>query len=313
MKRVIVLLALVFAMILPAAVSGAEESLPAEIPADAQKVTIDEVRSGELIVVVIDGKRKIVSLIGIDAPDPKVKPLGECYAREATEYLAKLLPENTTVYLDPDMLDTNDKDHLLRFVWLPGEKDEKPVLVNGRMIRQGYAAWQEEEKNFTYEAVLERYEKEAKDRNRGIWKSCGGPHKKIQPTPTPAPTEDELKAQYPLLADVRELAIRPTGMIGQKISFYGSILDIAVAGPGREFVLGDENPTGYTAWIQVWVDAPDGSREVVSVGFDGDTSGMFKDSYIVVHATVVDTLSGTNGFGGSITQPLVAAEFVDLA
>jgi hypothetical protein len=210
-------------------------------------------------------------------------------------------------------VDRDEKGYLPRFVWLPGEDEEKPILINGRMVRQGYAGAKGEQDSELYADVLERYEEEAVDRNRGIWKSCGGPHKKIQPTPTPQPTEDELKAQYPPLADVRELAIRPTGMIGQKISFYGSILDIGVAGPDRAFFLGDENEVPYTAWIQVWVDAPDGSQEVVSVGFDGDTTGMFKNSYIVVYGTVVDTVSGTNGFGGAIVQPLVAAEFVDLA
>jgi micrococcal nuclease len=317
-KRVFVVIMFFVVAAMPIGRATAQDTddrdrLPATVPADAKEAVVEEVRDGKTLVAVVDGKRILVSLIGVDAPDAKVEPLGECYAGEATDHLAELAPQGATVYLESDMIDRDDEGRRFRFAWIPGEQDEKPVLVNGRMIRDGYAGWLQEEKNVSYESVFERYELEARDRNRGIWKQCGGPHEKIQPTPTPTPTEDEIKAQYRPLADVRELAIRPTGMIGQKISFYGSILDIGVAGPGRVYVLGDENPQEYVAWIQVWVDAPDGSREVISVGFNGDTTGMFNDSYIVVSGTVVDTLSGTNGFGGAITQPLVSAEFVELA
>ncbi|MEA2516110.1 MAG: micrococcal nuclease [Thermomicrobiales bacterium] len=307
MRRIVVLALFLLSAASPLATSAAEEALPDSIPEGAKKVTVDEVRSGKVIVVVLNGKRTAITLIGVDAPDAKVKPKGECYAKEATDYVTELLPKETEVYLEEDEFKTDDDDREVRFVWLPGENDEKPVLVNGRLIRQGYAAWQEESDNTRYEKVFERYEKEAKERERGIWKNCGGPHKRIELS------VEERKAEYAQLADVRELAIRPGGMLGQRIMFYGSILDIAVAPPGRVFILGDEDPKEYAAWIEVWVTAPDGSVEPVSVGFNGDTAGMFKDSYIVVYGTVVGTVSGTNGFGGAITHPLLSAEFVELA
>ena len=136
-----------------------------------------------------------------------------------------------------------------------------------------------------------------------------------QPTPTatPVPTDDEIKASYPALADVRELAIRPGGMYGDKIVFSGSILTIHVAPPGYIEALGDAHEKDYAAAIQVTVAAPDGSTEVIVVGYDGDTTGMFEGSYVTVYGTVVDTFTGTNAFGGRITQPLVSAQFVDLS
>jgi hypothetical protein len=133
------------------------------------------------------------------------------------------------------------------------------------------------------------------------------------PTPSPTPTDDEIKASYPPLPDVRELAIRPGGMYGDKISFSGSILSIHVARPGYVLVVGDDNSKGYDAVLQVTVAAPDGSTEVIAVGYDGDTTGMFEGSWVTVYGTVVDTFTGTNAFGGSFTQPLIAARFVDLA
>jgi len=143
---------------------------------------------------------------------------------------------------------------------------------------------------------------------------------KPQPTPsptpratsTPKPTVDDIKASYPPLADVRELAIRPGGMIGDKIIFSGSILTIHVAPAGYVERLGDSDPVGYAAQIQVTVAAPDGSTEVVMVGFDEDTTGMFEGSWVTVYGKVVDTATGTNLFGGTISQPLVSAQFIDL-
>lgn len=133
------------------------------------------------------------------------------------------------------------------------------------------------------------------------------------PTPVPTPTWEEKLAAYAPLADVRELAIRPGGLMGQKIFFYGTILTIQVAGPGMVAVLGDDESIGVEAAIQVTVAAPDGSTEVVFVGTDSDTAGMFEGSYIVVYGEVVGTQTFTNAFGGSISQPLVEGFHVALA
>ena len=50
----------------------------------------------------------------------------------------------------------------------------------------------------------------------------------------------------------------------------------------------------------------------MSVGYDGDTTGMFEGTFVSVYGTVVGVLSGTNAFGGPITDPLVQADLVEL-
>lgn len=130
-------------------------------------------------------------------------------------------------------------------------------------------------------------------------------------TPPPTATEDPL-AKYTPLADARELEIRPGSMFGTAISFYGTIFTIQVAPPGRAYDVGDSDPQQYSAVLQVYVTAPDGTQEPVVVGYNGDTAGMYVDSAVMVYGTVVDTDSGTNAFGGSVTQPLVAADNVVL-
>ena len=128
--------------------------------------------------------------------------------------------------------------------------------------------------------------------------------------PTPTPTFEEEVADYVPLADVRELAIRTGDYLGDEIIFSGTILSIAVAPEGNFYMLGDLDERPYPVQMQVTVPAPDGTTEVVFVGFDGDTTGMFEGTWVTVYGTVVDYQSFENRLGGGITQPLVAAEFV---
>ena len=78
-------------------------------------------------------------------------------------------------------------------------------------------------------------------------------------------------------------------------------------------MLGDDEPAEYGAQLQIQVPAPDGSLEVIFVGYDGDTEGIFEGTYVTVYGTVVDTQSFENSLGGGVTQPLVDAELVVIA
>ena len=288
-------------------------SNPPGIPADAVAATVIEHRDGRTLVVRLDGKRKAVVLIGVDAPDPNAGPAGECFAQESLERLRKVVPVDSVVYLEADAVDEDDKNRLLRYVWLPAaEEGKKPTLVNQKMIRDGFAAYLDDEENDRYAERLQTAEQRAQDELRGLWAECGGPHERLLPTPTPTLSADQLLSQYQPLADVRDLAIRPWTMYGQKIVFSGTILSIHVASPGEYFPLGDSDPQPFNSAIQVTVVAPDGSTEVVFVGYNGDTSGMYEDSYVTVYGVPIDTQSFTNTLGGGVTQPLVAADLVEL-
>lgn len=134
-----------------------------------------------------------------------------------------------------------------------------------------------------------------------------------RPTPTPTPTLDEIVADYPVIPDIRELAIRPGDLVGEKLAFSGTVTTIRVAAPGNSFVLGDADPVAAEVTIQVSVVALDGSSEVVFVGYTGDTEGIFEGSFVSVYGTVNGTQTFENLYGGGVTQPLVIAELVTLA
>ena len=293
--------------------AAAEATPPAGIPANAEMATVVEHRDGKTLVVKLAEKRKAVVLIGLDVPDVDAPPAGECFAQESLQRLQKVVPVDSVVYLEADKVDQNEKKQLLRYVWLPGASGKKPTFVNQKMIRDGFAAYDDGEKeNLRYATRLREAELRAIDESRGLWSECGGPHERLLPTPTPTLTADQMMAQYQPLADVRDLAIRPWTLYGQKIVFSGTILSIHVAQPGYVFTLGDTDPQEYTSELQVIVTAPDGSTEVVFVGYNGDTTGMYEDSYVTVYGVPVDTQSFTNMMGGGVTQPLVAADLIEL-
>jgi len=131
-------------------------------------------------------------------------------------------------------------------------------------------------------------------------------------TPTPTLTMSQWKAAYPELADVREIVIRPGPLMGQKMSFRGEIATIRVAREGYIFKLGDETERQFQARLQVEVETPEGTSETLVVGYNGDTRGMFERTHVAVYGTLVDQETFTNAFGGKITQPLIAADLVEI-
>jgi endonuclease YncB( thermonuclease family) len=285
---------------------------PKGIPASAVAFTVVEHIDGDSFFVGMDdGEKQQVDLLGIDAPETKKD---ECFGQESADYLASHLPLEATVYLEEEEDIEDDGDGWSRDVWVEGKDGGKAALLNTKLVREGFAGNTiHNEEDGKYFERLSDAQDNAKDADRGLWGACGGIHKKIVPTPTPTPSVEEVKAQYAPLANVRELAIRPGGMMGQKIFFYGTIKTLDVAPAGYVYTLGDSDGQAYGAQMQVEVAAPDGTSEWIVVGFDGDTTGMFEGSWVIVYATVVDTHTFQNAMGGLVSQPLVAAEFVELA
>jgi endonuclease YncB( thermonuclease family) len=313
--QVVSIFAVLSAMLIPLSADAA--SNPKGIPASAVAFSVkDHIDGDSFHVGTDDGEEQRVDLVGIDAPElNRSRP--ECYAKESADRLATLLPKGSTVYLEDEEIDDDDKAWK-RDVWIEGKEGGKATLLNTKLVREGFAGYEESgDHDLKYADRLSTAEDDAREDGRGLWDECGGIHEKVPPTPTPVPTptpsDEEIKAQYVPLADVRELAIRPGGMMDQKIFFYGTIQTIGVAPPGYVYTLGDSDEHAYGAQLQVSIAAPDGSSEFVFVGFNGDTAGMFEGSWVVVYGTVVDTETFQNALGGYVSQPLVAAEFVELA
>ncbi len=118
-------------------------------------------------------------------------------------------------------------------------------------------------------------------------------------TPLPSPTVDIAadKATYPAI-DVRDLDKAPGKYQGQKMVLAGEVFNIK------------EEKAGTS--LQIWVGVPEtGDLIPVAVAFAGSLPGLYENDAVVVYGKGNGTFSGKNAYGGTITQPLVVAQYVD--
>jgi len=268
------------------------------------EVTIDEVNADGTLML-DDGTA--VALLGAETPER-----GACFSGQAMRKLNGLV--DGTVALER-AAGTGD-DPVTAYLWR--EESGERTLINHELIAAGLADSSfDGQDDQRLSAWFDATRQQAEDDETGLWGECTGFNGEERPEPTVAPTATpdaaEVRAEYPVLSDVREIAIRPGSYIGDEFQFTGRIFGIQVAGPGQIATLGDQRTYQVSVVMQVFVVAPDGTEEPVFIGYDGNTTGMFEGTYVTIYGTVVGTQSGTNGFGGAITQPLVIADIIDLA
>jgi micrococcal nuclease len=137
-----------------------------------EEATISAVVDGDTVKL---SNGKTLRYIGVDTPetvDPR-RAVG-CFGTEASTY-NRLLTIGKTVYLEKDVSDTDRYGRLLRYVYL-----QSGEMVNEMLIREGYAYASAYPPDVKYQDTFEKLEKEAREKNAGLWGSCNF-------TPTPAP------------------------------------------------------------------------------------------------------------------------------
>jgi endonuclease YncB( thermonuclease family) len=184
MRRILAILLLALVILSGRGVAAAQ-SLPAGVPKSATKATVVEVKYGDTISVQTDEEDDVtVLLAGIDAPNK-----GECYYGESKRRLKKLLPEETVVYLETSGTVDKDGDLTIRYVWLPGEDGKKAALINTKLVREGFAGFNDELDTPKYFERLEDAQADAIEKNLGLWKACGQLHLVAEPVATREPTQ----------------------------------------------------------------------------------------------------------------------------
>lgn len=292
--------------------------VPDGIPEGSERAVVTGHPDGEKITVRFGSgdDERTVRMILSDAPEiegDNGQP--ECYAEEARDRLEKMLPEGRPVFLEKDGENEDRDDRLWRHIWFVGRTDREAHLADEILAAEGFVVAREDKSDKRHYETVADAARSAMQDDEGLWDECGGPHEAVTPTPVPptsTPTFDEIVADHPPLVDVRDLAVRPGDYFGEKLAFSGTVLSIGVAPPGRVFQLGDADEQDYAAQLQVNVVGLDGGTEIVFVGYDGDTAGIFEGSFVTVYGTVVDTQTFDNVVGGAVTQPLVAAELVTI-
>ena len=135
-----------------------------------EEVTVVSVIDGDTIEI---GNGKRVRYLGVDTPEtvhPKKKV--QCYGREASQK-NKSLVEGKTVYLEKDISNTDKYNRLLRYVYLPNEKNNNEVImVNELLIEAGYAQVVTYPPDAKYKDRFLKLQRQAQDDKVGLWGNC---------------------------------------------------------------------------------------------------------------------------------------------
>lgn len=126
---------------------------------------------GDTLVIRLDGRDERVRLIGIDTPE-SVRPDSpvECFGKEASEFLAGLVPAGTGVRLERDVEARDVYDRLLAYVYRASDE----LFVNLAIVEEGYGRPLTIPPNVAYTDRFVRASRDARDAGRGLWAACRG-------------------------------------------------------------------------------------------------------------------------------------------
>jgi micrococcal nuclease len=151
--------------------STSYDAVPARVPPDAFRATVDRVVDGDTFVGRLAGRTLRVRLIGINAPE-SVKPDSpvECFGPEASRVLHDLLPAGAAIraaYEDGGRRDQYGRE--LWDVWLADGRFLQAVLVE-----QGAAEPRLYPPQHEYADLLAGLGERARNRDKGLYAACGG-------------------------------------------------------------------------------------------------------------------------------------------
>lgn len=160
-------------------------------PGESIAATVTEVYDGDTILVVLgSGKKEKVRFIGIDCPEAwenekfardmvREKRLSAAemleLGRMAKEFTEAACQPGSTVLLEMDLQERDRYGRLLAYVWVRqgsgagGQGPENEAMLNAELLRAGLAKTMTILPNVRYVELFNSLQKEAQDRNLGIW------------------------------------------------------------------------------------------------------------------------------------------------
>lgn len=155
--------------------SGSPNGGPATIPDAAPlapNASVDRIVDGDTLVALVDGRPERVRLLGIDTPESVAENRpDQCFGKEASAYLATLLPEGSAITLILDEEARDQYDRLLAYV----VRGSDQLFVNLDLIERGFAGVLIYDPNDHYESLFRAAEHAAIEAGVGLWGVCGGP------------------------------------------------------------------------------------------------------------------------------------------
>lgn len=125
---------------------------------------------GDTIVVRVGGQEERVRFIGIDSPERD-----ECFSREATEHLRRLIGGRRVVRLVRDLRDRDRYGRLLRYVYAGTS------FLNARMVDDGYALASTYPPDVAHADEFRALQRRAREGRRGLWAPGACPRSDASP------------------------------------------------------------------------------------------------------------------------------------
>lgn len=128
---------------------------------------VRRVVDGDTIEMRIGRTNETVRLLGIDTPETvhPTKPV-ECFGPEASARTKELLAKGTVVRIERD---TEARDHFGRLLLYVFVDD---VMVNERLLREGFARPLSITPNVAHAATFDHLAGQARDSGVGLWGAC---------------------------------------------------------------------------------------------------------------------------------------------
>ena len=169
MRRIVLCIVMLVTACRPGSASvTASPTLPSALDVNA---TLVHIVDGDTIDVKVGSQRERVRLIGIDTPETK-KPNTpvQCFGPEATKFTTSLLPVDTALHLERDVVARDDYGRLLAYVYLASDG----TFVNLKIVRQGYARPLTIPPNVAHAGEFVDAARAAEADNIGLWARCTG-------------------------------------------------------------------------------------------------------------------------------------------
>ena len=152
---------------------------PESKPSHAQQTTtVTRVVDGDTLKVFYLGSEESIRLIGIDTPESRVnkktkkdaKRSGQdietiiAMGKRATKYVEGLVKSGDLITIEFDVQERDKYERLLGYVYLSNGK-----MLNGEIVRAGYANVMTIPPNVKYEDRFLKAYKQAREDKRGLW------------------------------------------------------------------------------------------------------------------------------------------------
>jgi micrococcal nuclease len=159
----ILITALLTLVVIAPVVQAADEITPVEISSVIDGFTVRMIGP--------TGTEEPLRLLGVNAPEiqaPGLPPL--CFGPESTARLTELIQAGpATLELDADRQDRAGR--VLGYLWVTDESGG-PLLVNERLIAEGYARYLPSPRGLRYADLLTAAQESARNQGLGLWTAC---------------------------------------------------------------------------------------------------------------------------------------------